>query len=158
MDVTPASDMEQVPLVLWHGTDCQNIASICQRGLSPGTPETCNPYTKNTSMGQSFVSDCVGNVSMAVDMKDAVFFVVANASDRKSFLKPQCLIRVDSYKLDQSKLFFRELFGKRNKEAKYFGVVPPEAFSGYLERSFTEEGKKVSVKETWKMCPLEKVD
>jgi hypothetical protein len=121
----------------------------------PGSREMANPYTIETATGKSFLSDTEGNVSMATKMKDSVFFIVANRRTKEEYMKPQCILRIATYKLDENKLFFRPLFSDDHGEAKYMDVVPPESFEGYLERSFDTDSKgNLQVKETWKMCPL----
>ena len=154
MSVTYAFDMDRLPEYLYHGTDCSNISSICEKGILTGSYKTCNPYSEETGTGQSFVEDCIGNVSMAVDPKDAIFFIVANRKSREEFLKPQCILKVRTDKLDTDRLLFRELFNKENGEAKLFRDVPPEAIEGIQIRTFEQKGKKLNVKEEWKTCDL----
>jgi len=154
MSVTHASEMKKLPEFLYHGTDCANIPSICKKGILTGRYDTCTPYTKRAGLGQSFVEDCIGNVSMAVDPKDAIFFIVANRNTKEEFLKPQCILKVRTEKLDTNRLLFRELFDKPNAEAKLFRDVPPEAIEGIQIRTFEQKGKKLNVKEEWKTCDL----
>jgi hypothetical protein len=140
-----ASEMGSLPAFLYHGTDCKNVESICENGLYMGSYETCNPYTKETGVGTSFVEDCIGNVSLAVDEKDAIFFIVANAKTQEEFLRPQCIIKVRTSLLNENKLMFRELFGKPLKEAKYWSDIDPGAIEEVKVRTF-ETSKKGKLK------------
>lgn len=154
-----ASEMLALPPILYHGTECTNVDSICEKGILVGTPETCNPHSKEDSLGGSHIEDCIGNVSMATDPKDAVFFVVASRKSREEFLRPQCIFEVRTMFLDHEKLLFRELMDKPLSEAKYYGRIPPAALVGYLERSFTEDEKgRLKVKEEFKYCPLKPLE
>jgi len=154
LSVTYAFDMKKLPEYLYHGTECSNVPSICSKGILTGTYDTCNPYTKTAGLGQSFADDCIGNVSMATNPKDAIFFIVANRNSREEYLKPQCILKVRTEKLDTSRLLFRDLFAKRNAEAKLFRDVPPEAIEGILVRTFDSGGEDLKVKEEWKTCAL----
>lgn len=158
MRIKLASEMNRLPEFLYHGTDCKNVRSICENGLYVGSYKTCNPYTKASSTGESYVEDCIGNVSLAVDEKDAIFFIVANATNQEEFLRPQCIIKVDTSKLTDYKLMFRDMFGKPYKEAKYWADVPPEAIEEVKIRLF-ETDKKGELKaiERIQRCPIEEV-
>lgn len=149
-----AMDMDDLPEFLYHGTDCKNVESICEKGIMPGSYETCNIYTKEDSLGKSHVEDCMGNVSMAVDMKDAIFFIVANRKTREELALPQCIFKIRTSRLPRERLAFRDLFREDLGEAKLYYEVPPLALDGYLVRSFTEEKGKLKVKEEWKKCRL----
>lgn len=157
MAVKHSSEMDELPEFLYHGTDCKNIDSICEKGIMPGSYDTCNPYTKADGLGKSHVEDCIGTVSLAVDMKDAIFFIVANRRTKEEFDQPQCILKIKTNKLDTNKLFFRNLFHEDLGEAKLLWDVPPEAIEGYLVRTFDWKVKgDDKVKEEWKRCPLKK--
>lgn len=148
-------ELKNPPIFLHHGTECENIPSICKSGILPSSEEMANPYTKKGAFDISHVEDTEGNVSMAVDLKDSIFFIVANRKTKEEWMKPQCILRVATYKLDRDKLFFRDLFKTEYGEGKYMDVVPPEALEGYLERAFSTDKKgKLKVVETWKLCPI----
>lgn len=147
------------PEFLYHGTDCKNVHSICEEGIRPGTYETCNPYTVKTSTGQSFRDDCLDNVSMAKKESDAIFFIVANRDTREEMFQPQCIFKIWTNDLPKERLFYRDLFGKKNGEAKLFGRmgVPPEAIAGYHKREFVHDEKgEMQVKDSWESCAIER--
>jgi len=157
--VKHSSEMKKLPEFLYHGTECKNVESICKEGIRPGTYETCNPYTKKTLMGDSFVEDCIGNVSMATDMRDAIFFIVANRNTAEEHMRPQCILKIRTSELPQERLFFRDLLSTKMGEAKLVerrghpSGVPPTAIEGYMERTFIKGKKGLDVKEEWKRCP-----
>jgi hypothetical protein len=155
-DVKSAMEMRELPEFLYHGTDCKNVESICDRGILPGNWKTCNPYTKKTTLGQSFVQDCLGNVSMAKKERDAIFFVVANRETREEHLLPQCIFKIRTSMLPQERLMFRDLFSTKNGEAKLVGnrIVQPEAIEGYKMRTFSEGKKGLKVTEEFRRCKV----
>ena len=123
---------------LYHGTPCKNVRSICEQGILRGTKERCSKITKEAGLGQSFVSDCIGNVSLAVDKQDARFFCVAN-KECYSKPEPQCIIKVRTDRLDQGKMEFRDMFGKASAEVQYYDDVPVEAIANVQVRSRTKQ-------------------
>lgn len=154
--VVHASEMKKLPRYLYHGTECKNVRSICEKGLHVGTYKTCNPYTEETGLGQSFVEDCIGNVSMATKENDAIFFIVANRKTKEEWQAPQCIFQIDTTRLDEDKLFFRDLMSTKLGEAKYFDDVPMKAITSFKVRSFDKDKKgKTIVVEKEHYCPYD---
>lgn len=130
--------MAASPGFLFHGTNCKNVQSICDKGILRGTRASCSKYSKICG----FSDDCTGNVSLAVDKQDARFFCVANKEDYRK-PEPQCIIKVRTDKLDPELLMFRELFGKESHEVKYYDDIPVEAIENIQVRSHERQANGV---------------
>lgn len=124
---------------LYHGTSLEKLPLICKAGLKVGSYESCNIYVKE----RGFLEDCIGNISLAVSEKDAVFFAAVACHPHMKKGEPfptQAIIRIDSSKLDPYRMVKRDLFDKKDREVKYFKDIPLEAIESILLREFRKGG------------------
>ena len=137
--VVEAENPPKLPAVLYHGTTMERLEKIRKDGLIVSRPELMGKYTSEVGFGSD-----IGNVSLAVREKDAIMFS-SMANDiymvPGGLPAPMALIRIDTSKLDESKITFSSLFGKRNAEVKYWGNIPPEAIADVKIRTFTWQGE-----------------
>lgn len=127
----------KVPKKLYLGTSPKNASSICRYGLLVGTVATCSPLSER----KGFDWDCIGNVSLAVDKKDAILFASSSQPRNPGEVPSQLIVEIDTDKLQKEKMVPRSLFGKRNKGVKYYDNVPKDAISKLILREFVKDSK-----------------
>ena len=93
------------------------------------------------------MEDCIGNVSLAVKEKDAIFFAVASSDD---FEGDQAIFHIDTRKIRKERCVKRKLFG--GSEFKCFDDIPPEALTGVHIRRFVRKNGKLRAVDEWKNC------
>jgi hypothetical protein len=132
---------------LYHGTDIKNLLSICEKGLLRGTAESVGYISAHDPLiGSDRIFDCIGNVSMSREQKDAIFFACGYGKNPKES-KGQVIFEVDTRKLNIEDLYLRDCFGKKNCEAKYLSDIPKEAINRVFIRKFDwTNGLKVDEK------------
>ena len=139
----------------YHGSDIKNLNSICKKGLKRG--DACHVgdiSVHDPIIGSDRVYDCIGNVSLSRDRKDAMFFAASHGRDPRES-KGQVIFEIRPRSLDIDSMFFRDIFGKKNKEVKYLRDIPPEAITRVFVRKF-DWSKGLEVKEKYCECPCKK--
>lgn len=132
---------------LYHGTDIKNLLSICEKGLLRGTASDVGYISVHDPLiGSDRIFDCIGNISMSRERKDAIFFACGyGRSPIES--KGQVIFEINPRKLNAKDLFFRDCFGKENNEAKYLRDIPLDAITNVFIRRFDwKDGLKVDEK------------
>ena len=144
---------------LYHGSIIENAAAICKDGIKAGTLDRIGQISKEDPIiGDERIDDCIGTVSMSRNQKGAIFFACAWLPMNKIATEDhgQIIFEIDPSKLDKNKMFFRDMFGKKNAEVKYIGDIPPDAIKRVYIRKFTwvGEGKKkdMHVDEYYRNC------
>lgn len=132
---------------LYHGTDIKNLLSICEKGLLRGTASDVGYISAHDPIiGSDRIFDCVGNISMSRERKDAIFFACGYGRNPKES-KGQVIFEINPRKLNAKDLFFRDFFGKENNEAKYLRDIPLDAITNVFIRKFNwSDGLKVEEK------------
>jgi hypothetical protein len=136
---------------LYHGTIIENTASICKEGLKRGTPDRIGYVSREDPMGLDRTDDCVGIVNLSKNKKSAIFFACGWRQTAKG--EPgQAIFEIDASKLDRSKMFFRNMFGKPWAEVKYLDNIPPEAIKQVFIRKFDWTDDDLNVTEKYMGC------
>ena len=152
-DTLPTKEQKRVlSKPMYHGTDIKNIDTICKDGLKRG--DACHVgdiSLHDPLIGSDRIYDCIGNVSFAIDRKDAIFFASAHGRDPRAS-GGQVIFEVDPRKLNVDDMFFRDIFGKKNKEVKYVRDVPVEAITRIFVRKF-DWSDGLDVTEKYCHCP-----
>lgn len=137
---------------LYHGSDIKNLDAICKTGLKRGDACHVGDISVHDPMiGSDRIYDCIGNVSLSRDRKDALFFAMAHGRDPRES-KGQVIFEVDPRKLSANDLYFRDIFGKKHGEVKYIRDIPRKAITRVFVRRF-DWSKGLKVKEEYCKCP-----